>query len=279
MTPVFEPSARSLNVGRTMALVFELLSARWLWIAALIIALGLGPSAAIRQWLHVAYHPGSHDLRAFVTHEGAALAASLFDYLASLSVIAVSLSQSGHRSAPANAVFAAIRALPLLVPVWVFGHATTFWDAWWSWDVHAPRSLEQLTWDVWTNLIAETALSVGLLVSVAVLPAVVLAEKRGLATSLRAAWRLMRGSRWKVFGLYLVVQLPGFLAGLAYLSYRIGTARGGVHQATNPYLDWSLTVVAYATAALWAVSLAAIYLELNRDRGGVALMHVADQFN
>jgi hypothetical protein len=108
------------------------------------------------------------------------------------------------------------------------------------------------------GLVAATALFVAAPVAVA--------EGRGVIDSLRRSAELTRGSRWRLFGLLVMVSLP--VLGLSLLGLSGVDAGPAQHPTASPRSQALTAVLLVLFQALMSVTMTIVYLELRRKREG-----------
>jgi len=130
---------------------------------------------------------------------------------------------------------------------------------------------------LWVGLV-EIITSTLVLVGVGIVSAVVVGERRGTVGSLGRAWRLMSGSRWRFVALCLLVEAGPAVVGVIWSLGRV--ALGSSHPAAAAITagSWAVFALERGVDAVWAVVVAAAYLELRRAREGAVEGDVAQIF-
>jgi hypothetical protein len=272
-----EPSA--LDIRETLQLSFNLVRRDWPWIVLLFVALGVAPAIGSIVFLHSGYRSGSHDLRTFAIYAGEAVALSLLAYFWPLTITALGVESRGERS-PSKAFAIALASVPTLLPLWVFTHSQMvfrLWMAWTHWRPAGPLPGAKLASVVlWVGLL-EIITNMLVLVGAGIVSAVVVGERRGTVGSLSRAWRLMSGSRWRLVALSFLIKAGAFVADLIWPLWR-AALRSSHAGAAIPAGDWAIFGLGRGVDAIWAIVLAAAYLELRRAREGVVEGDVAQIF-
>jgi hypothetical protein len=169
------------------------------------------------------------------------------------------------------------RALPTLTLIWLISDVDYGWRLFSSWS-GILRS-ESLPTGTRVNVILAAAiveifLTFAAAASVGVFYPVVLDEGRGPLAALSRAWRLMRGSRWRFLGLFLIyfavevaIDLPGYLI-----------ARSMTGTATLMIVQWATPALRNLADTLWSVAAVAGYVELREVKEGPPQMRTAEAF-
>jgi hypothetical protein len=249
-------------------------------IGLLSFGLGWAPRLVMSLTVHSHYKAGSHDLVTFGARVAIVMCATMLSFLSLAAVTRVALT-GREATSPITAVRSVITALPVLGPVWLACDYDSYWNLFVAWNGGwrglAAGDIDQLVMLSETTSLMEVALLVASFAACGILTPVALAEHRTLWGSLTRGWRLMRGSRWRMIGLY-------FLYGVVVtvLSSPTALILIATHQAVEAgwatYLGWGVAVAMEIVESIWAVILAVAYLELRRIREGAPHEQLAEIF-
>jgi hypothetical protein len=95
-------------------------------------------------------------------------------------------------------------------------------------------------------------------------------EKLGVTASLNRSAVLTRGYRWPIFGLFLLVAVIGFIAGILLLRFRVGDVIWG----KLLYFLWQVISTSFS-----AVLASVVYHDLRVAKEGIDIDHLANVFD
>jgi hypothetical protein len=269
----------SLDIRSTLQLSFNLARSEWAWLVLFVAALGIAPSVGSSLFPHGGYRSASHDMQGFILYACEDVAFSMIGYFWPLTVTAMSLERRGETS-PSRALVVALASALTVLPLWLITHLDLFfrlWLRWSDWLPAGPRPGYNLSLMLISASLLTTVINVFALVSVGLVTAVVIAERRDIVGSLSRTWRLMSGTRWKVLALCLLVQAVAYLPTFVWTAWR-AALRHSLASTAIIFGDWAMFVLGCCVDAFWAVVVAAIYLEIRRVREGVMVGDVAPIF-
>jgi hypothetical protein len=221
------------------------------------------------------YQGGSHNLASFAFHVAGKFGSAALSHVTFVAVTSLALGARTRRS-PLQALHATLVAIPVLLPAWIAVDFDTLLRLWndWTQAVREPTdALGRMTF-VFGLIGADFAVSVAGVATLGVFTPVVLSEHLGIVPAAARAWRLLRGGRLKMVGLFCAESFAGILlliptAGLVgWLRLGSGAWTTGVEQLAIQIIESS-----------WAVIAAASYLELRRRHDGALPETIAETFS
>jgi hypothetical protein len=285
--PITQVELHSLEIRPTLARTQALVRRNWAWVLLLTLCFGIGPSIGWR-WLPLSgYRSGSGDLERFSVYAVKEIGFSLVAFVWPVAVTAACLFPS--RTVPVKPVWIALKALPALAPIWLLQSldlAYVLWAQWMDWPRSALRSAradlgsraDLLEFLVLGRLLADLALGCAMTLALGIVVAVAVAERRAGLSLLRRTWRSLAGNRGKVLGLNLLCGSIGFVPSniLSFVTPMLRHSR--IDPTVLSTLQWTVLTLERIADGLWAVAVAAIFIELLRLRDGVIFGDIGHVF-
>jgi hypothetical protein len=272
-------SPARFEIAKVLARSVATLRERWLTLAALVLGLHFIPSLAVGLMIKRNLRPASYDPAALAIYVAVALGPALLRCFSNAAVASASLSRT-RTLVPA--VVSVIAAAPALLPIWLMTqyvmilHLTRIWPyAFGLWAARHHMSGAVFGLGIFLVQFVPFLVAVAAL---GVVTPVVLAERRALPAALGRTWRLMRGNRWKVLALYMLVVVGVNLVSL--LEPAINALIAGRVEGIwlNETLSWAMTAILDLMGAFWGALTALSYLELRRVAEGEPLEEVVEHF-
>lgn len=268
-------SAGQVSIGRVLARSLAAVRGRWLTLALLTYGLGFAPRLGLTLGFHPHFSEG--DVAGLAMAFGRTLAIAMCLHVARAAVTSAVVCPG---EGALGALAASLAATPALAPMWLASEYYTFWSYWSFW-AFPPGSARPNLLVAEARILGPTlaALVIALVTAatLGVLTPVVIAERLSLWRAIGRCWALMRGSRWRILGLYVLVCTVLVLAGAPGTWLRMA-ARSGDSSHVYATLEWVQSAVFEALDAMLAVVLASAYLELVRNERGVLDSEVAEVF-
>jgi hypothetical protein len=259
-----EPTGANLRLGRVISRAFTSIGRRWRPLGFFVLAY-LAVEWADQAFVRLRYHAGQHDA-ALAAGVALYLGFSLLLWFRDTALTATVLQASSAKASILQALADAVRAFPTLAPFFIFANLPSVGQALWrDWfGVHRSVS-DALSYALWSGL-GEVAFALVVTGCFGVVVPVVVGERQDLVASLRRAWGLLAGSRWRLLVLFVVVMVlaatPSLIATLSYA--RLGPE-------ARPFLRTELAVAGWIGSVLfstWQVFVSAAYMELVRNERG-----------
>ena len=206
--PAPAEASPTLSIRVVLARSLDAVRRHWPVLGLLTYGLGFLPLLALSLGIHLSYRHGHDDPAALAISLARTLAVAFCMHFARATVTSVVVKPGGGA---ARALASTIAALPALVPLWLASEYDTFWSYWvaWSWsgDLHGASTaiITRLEMQSLATLLVTLVIALGSAAALGVLSAVVIAERLTLPSAVIRCWGLMRGNRWRVVALYVLV--------------------------------------------------------------------------
>jgi hypothetical protein len=260
------PSAR-FEVGLVLRRSQDIVRRRWLELLVVTVVLCWALPPLIWLVAHRNYRDWSHDLTPLGLDAAVGIVAGVTYQFGLATVMATAL--RGQDEPIFSGLSRVIRALPVLIPVWLLSDVDTAWRHWASWTgFPGAGSLGQRAEGILTAILTASALELFLVlvaaVTVGVFYPIVIDEGRGPFGAMTRAWRLMHGARWRFVSLFFLYVAMGFLISLPDV---VATAVRAGHTVAAA-VGWVTGGLSVAVASLWSVVVVASYIELRSVKEG-----------
>jgi hypothetical protein len=282
---VLKPGATAhLSIGSVLARSVAIVRDRWATLLLLAYGLGWAPMRVLQLTVHTGYHNGDRDLGRFLSACVVGLSYSAILFGSHALVTQDSLLERPKVSA-FDAIRAALAVAPSLIVIWLVCQAPTLLNDWltwigvWRWVIDASpmgHKGETMMSIFWTGYLLSLIVYLSGAAAIGMLIPTSLAEQRGVVRSVTRAWRLLRGNRWRFVALYVLYGCVLTAVTVPQNFFRAALRHGGVD--LHELAGWITTFVYDGITNIWAVVLAACYLELRRLRDGPPHDQTAEVF-
>jgi hypothetical protein len=279
---VVEPGGRpKYEIRRVLAHGFTLVRERWPLFAGFVLFFDFAPRLFSGLMVHSGYRPGSGDPSGFITYAVDAVALAYAARLSAAAVVATALPKRVKSPLPPIAPILVV--FPTLLAIWTIEESGLFFSLMLN-LTGAVRAIVESTGSTSVFFLVEVLLLGSLLIPLiavlllGTLSPVVLAERPKVGAAFVRTWRLMRGNRWRVLAVYLLVQAPLVAISFGSFGLRALERTGGPHRTVYVTISWTVDAIVLLIGGLWPVLAAASYHELRRVGEGVVLDDVSEIF-
>jgi hypothetical protein len=262
------------EIGRVLRRSQDIVRSRWLEILALTVLLAWALPQLISLVAESNYREWSHDLTPLGLGAAVWIGKGLTYRFAQGTIMAAALRR---RDEPRfSGISRVLRALPVLIPVWLLSDIEIARRLWVSWTAspHEGTPYQKLAGALTVSGV-ELFLALGTMVAVGVFYPVILDEGRGPFGAMSRAWRLMHGNRWRFVGLLLLylatVLLIGLPRGLLPIEAR-------ADRSVVNFVGWVTGGLSVAVESLWSVVVVASFIELRWVKEGSPQDRTAEAF-
>jgi hypothetical protein len=270
----------ALSVRDVLGRSFGVVRQRWPALALLTFGLGYAPDLVVHLTTQIQYGHGSQYAVATVLYWTRAVSFALVLQFSRSTVVAASL---GSSRSLLGAVGSVLRSSPSLLMIWIAVSYDVVWSYAWSFPLRrllktdGMMGAEVLTLILVINVLVPFASALLAVAMIGLVTPVIISEHRKPISAIGRAWRLLRGSRWKLLAMYLLILAAETAIG--FLEARVRQAyRADVHNGAYLTVLWAFTALVDVFEAFWAVVLASTYLELRQLREGAPHDQVAELF-